>query len=497
MIDVLFVELEFTKNKILRMDYKETLKTLFKSVFGKDVDTISEMNLGGSDRKYYRLNKGDLSVVGCFNDKKKENEAFFHIGEVLKKEDINVPDILAISDDELCYLTSDLGNDSLYDLVVSRKEEHLDNQLMQYYKDSLSALAKIQTIDITKFDQSKFYPVASFNRLSIEWDLSYFKYYFLNLNDISYNENRLQADFDVLINLVLNDASQFFMYRDFQSRNIMVKDGELWFIDFQGGRRGPLAYDVVSLLFQAKANILPTDRQILIDHYKSELGKHTDYSIETFDYYFYPVALIRLLQVLGAYGYRGLFQRKSHFLTSIGYALKRLSEVVDNLKALMHVSELARCLNALVELTPKYEEPSDENFLLVVNSFSFIKGGVPNDYSGHGGGYIFDCRALPNPGRINYYKKMTGIDSDVIEFFADKQEVFSFIDSTSELVQIHMNQYLNRGFKYLSVGFGCTGGQHRSVFCADRFAKKIMASFPHIEIQVNHVAQNISYKCQK
>lgn len=478
------------------VDNKQTLKMLFQRVTGELPESIVSMNLGGSDRKYYRLKTNKTSLIGCVNNNKAENAAFYHITEVLKNAGINVPDVLDRSSDDSCYIVTDLGCQSLYDLVVNRTEHRLNPELIGLYKDALSTLARIQTIDLTNFNQQKFYPVPSFNRASIEWDLSYFKYYFLNLNDITYDENKLQADFEVLINLILNDSLQFFMYRDFQSRNIMVKDGELWFIDYQGGRRGPLAYDVASILYQAKANLAPDDRKILIDHFKHEFVKYTDYTIASFDHYFYPVALVRLLQVMGAYGFRGLFQRKAHFLSSISYALKQLTDVVENLKALTHVPELANCLQSLVKLAPKYEVAKLSQFTLVVNSFSFVKGGAPVDYSGHGGGYIFDCRALVNPGRIEAYKKKNGLDAEVAEYFSDKLEVFAYIDSAVTMIKTHVDVYVERKFSYLSVGFGCTGGQHRSVFCADRFAKKMKSLFPEIEVQVQHVAQNIEYVCQ-
>lgn len=477
-------------------NYKQTLEKLFRGVTGESPDSVVSMHLGGSDRKYYRLKNRDISVVGCFNPNKTENSAFFHITEVLKDAGINVPGILSRSEDGFCYLVTDLGAQSLYDLVVKRSNHRLNDELLKYYKDALSSLARIQTIDLSNFNQEMFYPVPSFNRASIEWDLSYFKYYFLNLNGITYDENKLQADFDVLINLILNDSLQFFMYRDFQSRNIMINNNQLWFIDYQGGRRGPLAYDVVSLLYQAKANLAAEDRALLIEHYKNEFVQYTDYSVESFNHYFYPVALIRLLQVLGAYGFRGLFQRKAHFLSSIPYALKQLAEVMDNLKALAHVPELAACLQSLVELTPKYEVQHNGRFLMVVSSFSFIKGGAPVDYSGHGGGYTFDCRALPNPGRLDEFKKKTGLDNEVVQYFSDKPEIFSFIDQSVSMIQKHVDAYLDRNFNYLSVGFGCTGGQHRSVFCADAFAKKMKSLYPEIDVHVQHVVQNIEYVCQ-
>ncbi|MDA3866330.1 MAG: phosphotransferase [Salinivirgaceae bacterium] len=473
----------------------ETFIRLFRDLTGETPEKLYPLNRGGSDRNYYRLHYRDISVIGCVNDDLSENEAFFHISEVFKQNGINVPEVLAVSSDRLYYLMSDLGDRDLYSMVTKRETDELPGDLLEMYKKSLAMLVKVQSIGIDQFNQNLFYPVRSFNQVSIDWDLNYFKYYFLKPSGISFNERKLHADFETLTNLVLNDRRSFFMYRDFQSRNIMIKDGQPWFIDYQGGRKGSLGYDVASLLFQAKAKLTKEDRQLLLDFYKDELVSHIDYTDNNFDHYFYPIALLRTLQVLGAYGFRGVYQRKAHFLSSILPALNNLSEILDHLKALHRVLELGRCLRALLADADKYKVNKSTKFRLVVSSFSYINGGVPSDYTGHGGGYAFDCRLLPNPGREEQYKQLTGMDTTVQEYLQKHDEVADYIDDTLVLVKKHIDRYLERGFSYLSVSYGCTGGQHRSVYCAEQAAAKLKRLYPDLEIQVNHVAQHKTYLC--
>ncbi len=472
-----------------------TLKTLFTEIAGETPEIKKLFKKSGSGRQYFRLNSEKLSVIGCINTDVDENEAFFHLSGVFNKAGLNVPEVLAIDQSRQCYLQTDLGDQMLYDLVIGRKGKYLDDNLLSQYKKVLSALVDFQAIDQQLIDSSKLYPLPVFNRQSIEWDLNYFKYYFLKLHDITFNERKLQADFDAFIGQLLNDEMHFFMFRDFQSRNIILKNNEPWFIDFQGGRKGPLAYDVASLLYQAKVNLQPEDRDKLLKHYLKELTQKTDIDGARFMNYYYPNALLRTLQVLGAYGYRGLFQRKMHFLTSIGLALRNLKSIMTSLSALNHVPELARCLNELVERIPEYENQPSDKFKLIIQSFSFLNGGVPADTSGHGGGYVFDCRMLPNPGRDPYFANLNGMDEEVKKYLEKHQEVDTYTSNAVDFATKHINTYLDKQFNYLSISFGCTGGQHRSVYCAEQAAKKIKALFPDITIEVKHLIQKVTYVC--
>jgi aminoglycoside/choline kinase family phosphotransferase len=471
----------------------DILKQLFLKTTGTNPSNIQVLKQSGSSRQYVRFSDGDTSIIGCYNDNIDENEAFFHLTDVFREQDLNVPELIQIDDSRKYYLQTDLGDDLLYDKVINRTGQYLSSDLLDIYKSVLVKLVEFQTVSSKNIDSSKFYPVQSFNRESISWDLEYFKYYFLKLNDISFNDRDLHNDFETLIDHVLNDNTSFFMYRDFQSRNIMLKDGEPWFIDYQGGRRGPLTYDVASLLYQAKARIADSDRNILLKHYIDVLKSKIDIDEKRFLNYYYPIALIRVLQTLGAYGYRGIYQKKSHFLQSINYALDNLVSLLPNLVALEFVPTLKRCLKELIDKKDLYKADKKAGFSLVVNSFSYINGGIPNDYSGHGGGYAFDCRLLPNPGRLEAYKKLTGMDSEVQEWLKKYPEVDDYMNDAFSLVKRHIEAYQKRGFSYLSINFGCTGGQHRSVYCAENVSRMIKELYPDVEVKVNHLMQHKSY----
>ncbi|PLX14721.1 MAG: phosphotransferase enzyme family protein [Salinivirgaceae bacterium] len=471
----------------------DILKQLFSHTTGANPTTIQLLKQSGSSRQYARLSDGETSVIGCYNENVDENEAFFHLTEIFRKQNLNVPQILQIDESRKYYLQVDLGDNHLYDKVINRTDQYLGSDLIDLYKNVLGKLVDFQTVKSDLFDHSKFYPVHSFNRASVGWDLDYFKYYFLKLNDIAFSDRDLNNDFETLIDHVLNDNTSYFMYRDFQSRNIMLVDDEPWFIDYQGGRRGPLAYDVASLLYQAKARITDSDRSILLKHYIEILKTKVDIDEKRFLNYYYPIALIRVLQTLGAYGYRGFYQKKSHFLQSINYALDNLVSLLPNLVALEFVPTLKRCLLELIDKRDVYKVSKDSNFQVVVNSFSYINGGVPNDYSGHGGGYAFDCRLLPNPGRLQEYKKLTGMDADVQAWLKQYPEVDEYLNDTFSLIKRHVEAYQERGFSYLAVNFGCTGGQHRSVYCAENVSRMLKEMFPDIQIKVNHMMQHKSY----
>ena len=378
------------------------------------------------------------------------------------------------------------------------KNGKYDEETIELYKKSLDKLFDFQTIGHNGLDYSKAFPTSEFDEMSIMDDLNYFKYCFLKEHEeISFNETRLDVDFQTLTRYILEAPSDFFMYRDFQSRNIMIVDKEPYFINYQGGRKGPLQYDVVSLLYQVKAKMPQELRDELIDYYKQQLSKSCRdarpcVSTSDFDKYFPAFVLLRLLQVLGAYGFRGLIQKKLHFMQSIPYAIREIMNVNKKWPLPFELPELQSVIKQFDVLLAKYENVEPERLTITVNSFSFKNGGVPYDKSGNGGGFVFDCRALPNPGRYIEFKQKTGEDVEVQEFMDDKPDTHYFMQNVQLLVFQSIDNYLERGFKNLQINFGCTGGQHRSVFFAQRVGEMIHENYPMVNVEINHLAQHIS-----
>lgn len=481
-------------------DIKKTITELIETLGEKALETIA-MPSSGSSRRYFRVKTDKRHLIGAYNINIEENDAFFSFSKHFKACGLPVPEILAISPDKNVYIQTDLGDDTLFNHVENcLKNDKFDAETIELYKKSLEKLVDFQIVGHKGLDYSKAFPTPAFDEMSIMDDLNYFKYCFLKeQEEISFNETRLDVDFQRLAKYILEAPSDFFMYRDFQSRNIMIVDNEPYFIDYQGGRKGPLQYDVVSLLYQVKARIPDDLRKELIDYYKQKLSKscidaRPCLSTTTeFDKYFPTFVLLRLLQVLGAYGFRGLIQKKLHFMQSIPYAIKELLKVNEQWTMPFELPELQSVIQQLNIVLPKYESIEPERLTITVNSFSYKNGGVPYDKSGNGGGYVFDCRALPNPGRYAEYKKMTGEDADVIEFLEDKPDVHYFLQNVQMLVFQSIDNYLERGFKNLQINFGCTGGQHRSVFFAQTVGNMIHENYPMVRVEINHLAQHISH----
>jgi hypothetical protein len=277
------------------------------------------------------------------------------------------------------------------------------------------------------------------------------------------------------------------MYRDFQSRNILVYNDELYFVDYQGGRKGALQYDVASLFFQAKVNLSEHIREELLEYYLQLLSQKLKVKSQKFMRHYYGYVLIRLLQTLGAYGFRGYYENKTHFLTSIPYALKNLQWLVEKNHIPKKLPELKRILDFIINNSElkKFElNQVVKKLKVTLNSFSY-KEGIPKDYSGNGGGFVFDCRSLENPGRYPEYVNSTGLDDDVINFLSNKRNVIEFLQSVYSIVDDSVKNYIQRDFKDLMISFGCTGGQHRSVFCAEKLAVHIKENFD-VLVEVNH-----------
>jgi len=359
---------------------------------------------------------------------------------------------------------------------------------MGYYKKILDILPHFQIGAAKDMDFSVCFPRHAFDQNSMMWDLNYFKYYFLKLAGIIYDEQKLEDDFQSFCDYLLEADDQYFLYRDFQSRNIMIRGGEPWFIDYQGGRKGALQYDIASLLFDAKANLHPRQREELLDYYIESLQKHIPVEAESFRAHFYGFVLIRIMQAMGAYGFRGFYEKKPLFLQSIPYAKRNMLWLLENDKIPANTPYLKQIVEKIIK-SPRlkqYDKPST-GLKVSIRSFSYKKG-FPVDESGNGGGFVFDCRSLPNPGREAAYKKLTGKDAEVIEYLEIESAVGEFIENTSRIVERSVDAYLERGFTHLMVCYGCTGGQHRSVFCAERLAERLAEKFD-VTIDLQHVEE--------
>ena len=480
-------------------EIKKTIAELIENLGEKALETVA-MPSSGSSRRYFRVKTDKRYLIGAYNVNIEENDAFFSFSKHFYEYGLPVPEILAISHSKEIYIQTDLGDVTLFHHVEDCLENgKFDKNTIDLYKKSLDKLIDFQVVGHQGLDYSKAFPTPAFDEMSIMEDLNYFKYCFLKeQEEISFNETRLDADFQRLAKYILDAPSDFFMYRDFQSRNIMIVDDEPYFIDYQGGRKGPLQYDVVSLLYQVKARIPEELRKDLIDYYKTQLSKSCRdarpcVSTTDFDKYFPAFVLLRLLQVLGAYGFRGLIQKKLHFMQSIPYAIKELLKMNEKWELPFELPELQSVIKQLNVVLTKYECIEPERLTIAVNSFSYKNGGVPYDKSCNGGGFVFDCRALPNPGRYAEFKKSTGEDRDVIEFLEDKLDVHFFLQNVQMLVFQSIDNYLERGFKNLQVNFGCTGGQHRSVFFAQKIGEIIHENYPMVNVEINHLAQHITH----
>lgn len=482
------------------------LRDLFRKWAGVDCEQYMPLGANGSNRKYFRLSSGEKSCMAAVNDDIRENEAFLYYSRSLAERGIRVPEVYAVSDDRRCYLQQDLGDTTLYSYLYAKRQrgEGFDEETLALYKKVLSDLALIQT-RCRDLDFSYAYPRPDFDSQAIQWDLNYFKYFFLKLFYVPFDEQLLENDFHTLIDYLLAGDCSSFMYRDFQTRNIMVVGEELYYIDYQGARRGAPQYDAASLLYSSKAEIPEAIRQELLAHYvdcffsdqnivTSDQNQVTDHrsQVTAFTSRFYGYVLIRILQAMGAYGYRGLYERKDYFIASIPLAIANLRTILQRLPEELHIPHLRSVLEHIVNSKLAVAEthttlPSD-TLTVDILSFSFKKG-LPNDTSGNGGGFIFDCRALPNPGRYPEYRNYTGKDPSVIEFLQKEPAVDQFLEHVQAIVAQSVEKYIERKFSHLQVAFGCTGGQHRSVYCAERLAAYLRNNYD-CNVVVTHREQS-------
>ena len=473
----------------------QSLSQLFFETTGKKAGEQTALTASGSNRRYYRIESEDKSVslIGVQGTSREENHAFLYMAELFLEKGLNVPRVLAASDDEMCYVQQDLGNTLLFDYIAEgRKTGVFSAPEKEMLRKVVRGLAKFQVIGAEKFDFNQCYPQPEFNLRSILWDLNYFKYCFLKATGLDFQEDKLENEFERLAYILLRSNYSAFMYRDFQSRNVMIckdSNGELvpYFIDFQGGKKGPVYYDVASFLWQAKANFHPDLREELIEEYIDELQKYMPVDRPVFYETLKHFVLFRTMQVLGAYGFRGYFEKKPHFLQSIPFA-------IDNLRHLLkHASEdypyLIQVLKEMTEMKQFKDVGVRKPLVVRVFSFSYKKG-IPADTSGNGGGFVFDCRAINNPGKYERYQFFTGMDEPVISFLEEDGEILPFLEEAYNMVDFSVKRYMDRGFQNLMVSFGCTGGQHRSVYAAEKMATHINEKFG-VEVQLIHREQNM------
>ncbi len=479
-------------NHQLKPSPVERLTELFEQWSGEKIIRAVPLPPSGSRREYFRLKSTNRTAIGAYNPHKKENRAFIHFTRHFLKKGIPVPRIYKTDQRNDVYIVEDLGDSTLFSyLAECRKAGHFPTPV---YKHVVEALAHLQIEGGRGLDYSLCYPRAKFDRQSMLWDMSYFKHFFLKLGHITYDEQALEDDFNTFADYLMQAETDYFLFRDFQSRNIMLYKGGPYFIDYQGGRQGALQYDLASLLFQAKANLAPELREELLHHYLAAAGRLTAIEPKTFINHYYGYVLVRTIQVLGAYGFRGFYERKDHFLESIPFAIKNTEWLLEHVRFPVSLPALTGVLEAIVEnktlkeIAPKTFE-NGQSLTVAVRSFSY-KRGIPEDPSDHGGGFVFDCRALNNPGRYPAYQHLTGRDEDVITFFNKQSQIDAFLRRVYALVDPSIERYLERGFTHLMVSFGCTGGQHRSVFCADSLAEHLRSKY-NVKVELAHIEQEL------
>jgi len=477
----------------------EILEKLFESRFHAPATQVTSLQgeLGGSGRKIIRLANERHSAIGILYSVREENIAFLEFSRHFRRHGLPVPEIYAEDLGHDAYLEQDLGDQTLFDLLsANRNADDIADQAVEAYGKAISLLPRFQIEAGRDLNYKVCYPRGSFDRQSIAWDLNYFKYYFLKLAGIPFNEQALENDFSRLTKFLLTAERDYFLYRDFQSRNILLPGGEPYFVDYQGGRKGALQYDVASLLYDAKAD-LPADLRLnLLDYYLDALSDFLPSARKKFLEHYYAYVYIRMMQAFGAYGFRGFYERKTHFLQSVPFALKNLRWLLHNVELPVELPTLIEAFRGMLASeklwglaaethNPRAVTLNPDRLTVRMFSFSFHRG-LPKDETGNGGGFIFDGRGLPNPGREEQYKQLTGKDAPVIEYLDRHESVHKFLTNAESLVEASLKEYERRGFKNLMVSFGCTGGQHRSVYLAEQLAARLRAR-NGVEVVVQHL----------
>ncbi len=472
----------------------DVLKQLYEQHFHSPADSVTPLQgqLGGSGRAILRVAGSADTAIGIVYPVREENVAFLEFSRHFRRHGLPVPAIYAEDLAHDAYLEEDFGDTTLFEFLgAHRSGDLIAPPAIEAYRKVVSVLPRFQIKAGRDLNYEVCYPRSSFDRQSIAWDLNYFKYYFLRLAGIPFNEQALENDFTRLTKLLLAAPHDYFLYRDFQSRNVMVRNGEPFFLDYQGGRKGALQYDIASLLYDGKADLPPELRQQLLDHYLHCLSAFIPVDRGAFMEHYYAYVYVRIMQALGAYGFRGFYERKAHFLQSVPYALKNLRWLADNIKLPVALPALMEAIQRMIGSEKLQQLAPNANALTVrIFSFSFHQE-MPTDESGNGGGFVFDARSLPNPGREERFKQLTGVDAAVIDYLNQQESVHNFMDHAQSIVDSSVAAYQHRGFANLMVSFGCTGGQHRSVFLAEQLARHlrqisgVMVVLRHVELEKN------------
>lgn len=454
----------------LRILYAE-----YYNIASGDSVEVKSLPRAGGDRRYFRMTSAAGQCIGSYDPDASDAKCFVNLARNFHKAQLDVPQIYAISDDFHFYLQEDLGDVSLFSILG--KGSVWPTVLMTVVR-----LANLQKAPRELWEKEVQTSELSYRQ--IKWDLNYFKYDFLKPYGINFDEEMLENDFELLAARILCIPRRFwgFMLRDCQSRNVMLNKAPV-FIDFQGGRFGPCLYDAISLLWQARAGFSSDFRMEMLAMYAIQFCGDKDEACKMLSY-MDNLVIFRTLQVLGAYGFRGLIQHRNHFVKSIPGAVENLRQLLVE-DSLDEYPELKKVCFRLIEKSNCSNAEKSENLRVEVFSFSY-KNGYPQDLSGNGGGFMFDCRAMHNPGRYDEYKSLTGRDKAVIEFLEKRGEAQPFLDNVWSLTDSAVERYLGRGFTNLQIGFGCTGGQHRSVYCAEATASHIQRLFPEVEVVLTH-----------
>lgn len=466
------------------------LEVLFEQYTRQKPDNIYELPSSGSNRRYFRITGSGMSLIGAKGLDVAENIAFMEIAKHFRLKGLPVPQVLCASKDNMFYLQEDLGDITLFNTIQQGREtSNFSPDEVALLKKTISTLPKLQFEGGKGLDYSICFPQPEFDERNVWFDCNYFKYCFLKTTGLEFSEIKLHDDLTKMAADLLEDGNQeTFMYRDFQARNVMLVDGNPYFIDFQGGRKGPLYYDLASFVWQAKANYPTSLKEELIETYREALKKYTDIPKDVFYKKLRLFVLFRTMQVLGAYGFRGYFEKKPHFLQSVPFAIDNLRKLIQEqpFDEYPYIQELLEQLTTMRQFSDLRVERK-----LEVRIFSFsYKKGIPVDTSGNGGGYVFDCRAINNPGKYDHFKHFTGLDKEVIDFLEEDGEVTKFLSHVYELADAHVTRYMERKFTNLMFSFGCTGGQHRSVYCAQHLAEYLAKKY-NITVIVYHREQDI------
>ena len=467
------------------------LEILFEQYTKQKPESIYELPSSGSNRRYFRIYGSGISLIGAKGLDVDENIAFMEIAKHFKLKGLPVPQVLCASQDNMFYLQEDLGDITLFNTIQQGREtSNFSPDEVALLKKTIATLPKLQFEGGKGLDYNICFPQPEFDERNVWFDCNYFKYCFLKTTGIEFSEIKLHDDLTKMAaDLLEGGNEETFMYRDFQARNVMLVNGNPYFIDFQGGRKGPLYYDLASFVWQAKANYPTSLKEELIETYREAMSAYVDIPKDVFYKKLRLFVLFRTMQVLGAYGFRGYFEKKPHFLQSLPFAIDNLRKLIQE-KPFTEYPYIQQLLEELTTMRQFSDLRVERKLEVRIFSFSYKKG-IPVDTSGNGGGYVFDCRAINNPGKYDHFKHFTGLDKEVIEFLEEDGEVTKFLSHVYELADAHVTRYMERKFTNLMFSFGCTGGQHRSVYCAQHLAEYLSKKY-NITVKVYHREQDIS-----